>query len=162
MAVLTRAEGEDFLYREARLLDERRFSEWLGLFDEDCRYWVPCGRENTPLPITHLMNDDRGQLEDRVWQLQHPRHSSQSPASTTAHFVSNVEVEDGACDQPRLHSVQLVYEMRMTQGGSGAPRAFAARCQHHLRWDGTRWRIASKTVWLLDRDLPIYNLTFLL
>src|ERR671925_361009 len=38
-------EVEQFLYREARLLDERRFHEWLELFTEDVRYWMP-GRSN--------------------------------------------------------------------------------------------------------------------
>jgi 3-phenylpropionate/cinnamic acid dioxygenase small subunit len=31
-------EVEQFLYREARLLDERRFHEWLELLTEDIRY----------------------------------------------------------------------------------------------------------------------------
>jgi 3-phenylpropionate/cinnamic acid dioxygenase small subunit len=38
-------EVEQFLYREARLLDERRFHEWLELFTEDVRYWM-AGRRN--------------------------------------------------------------------------------------------------------------------
>jgi hypothetical protein len=33
-----RLEVEDFLYHEARLLDERRFHEWLDLFTEDLVY----------------------------------------------------------------------------------------------------------------------------
>ena len=162
MASLARADAEALLYREARLLDERRFPEWLALFTEDCQYWVPCGREDMPGPITHLVHDDRAQLEDRVWQLQHPRHSSQNPPSTTMHVVSNVEVEEHDDAQPTVHSTLLLYEMRLTQGGSGAQRSFVGRCVHGLRWDGGQWLIASKKVWLLDRDLPIYNLTFLL
>src|SRR5271156_5747162 len=31
----------DFVVREARLLDEQRFEEWLDLFAEDGRYWMP-------------------------------------------------------------------------------------------------------------------------
>jgi len=38
-------EVEQFLYREARLLDERRFHEWLELFTDDVRYWM-AGRTN--------------------------------------------------------------------------------------------------------------------
>ena len=162
MVELKRAEAEEFLYQEARLLDDRRFEEWLALFERDCQYWIPCGREETAGPITHLVHDDRAQLEDRVWQLQQPRHSSQSPPSITTHLVSNVQVETGDDGFAAVHSSLLVYEMRMTQGGAGAPRAFVGRCEHRLRWDDGQWRIASKTVWLLDRDLPIYNLTFLL
>ena len=34
-------EVEQFLYHEARLLDERRYHEWLDLFTEDTHYWMP-------------------------------------------------------------------------------------------------------------------------
>ena len=37
---------EQFLYREARLLDERRFREWLALLTDDVRYWM-AGRSNS-------------------------------------------------------------------------------------------------------------------
>ena len=43
-------EVEQFLYREARLLDERRFHDWLALFTEDVRYWMP-GRTSR-YPVT--------------------------------------------------------------------------------------------------------------
>lgn len=35
---------EEFLYAEAELLDQRRFREWLDLFTEDARYWMPMQR----------------------------------------------------------------------------------------------------------------------
>src|SRR6516164_7795688 len=41
---LLKQEIEDFLYREADLLDERRYDEWLGLLAEDVRYWMPMRR----------------------------------------------------------------------------------------------------------------------
>ena len=34
-------EIEQFLYREARLLDDGRFHDWLALFTDDARYFVP-------------------------------------------------------------------------------------------------------------------------
>ena len=37
-------EIEQFLYAEAELLDQRRFNEWLDLFTEDARYWMPIKR----------------------------------------------------------------------------------------------------------------------
>src|SRR5262249_55241252 len=45
--LLVRQEVEEFLYREAELLDERRFEEWLALFTEDAHYWMPM-RRNVP------------------------------------------------------------------------------------------------------------------
>jgi ketosteroid isomerase-like protein len=37
-------EVEQFLFREARLLDQQRLDEWLALFAEDATYWVPLER----------------------------------------------------------------------------------------------------------------------
>ena len=45
--LLLKHEVEDFLYREADLLDERRYEEWLDLFTEDAHYWMPL-RRNVP------------------------------------------------------------------------------------------------------------------
>jgi 3-phenylpropionate/cinnamic acid dioxygenase small subunit len=162
MGTLTRVEAEDFLYEEARLLDDRRFDEWLALFTADCRYWVPCGQGEDPGLVTHLVYDDRSQLEDRLWQLQQPRHSSQSPPSRTSHLVSNVQVSTAGDGIAAIRSSFIVHELRVTQGGEGEPRAFAGHYDHVLRWDGSAWRIEMKKVWLIARDLPVFNLTFIL
>jgi 3-phenylpropionate/cinnamic acid dioxygenase small subunit len=162
MGTLTRADAEDFLFYEARLLDERRFAEWLGLFTADCHYWIPCGQGEDPGVVTHLVYDDRSQLEDRVWQLQQPRHSSQSPPSLTTHLISNVQVDNSEEARATLRSNFVLYELRRMQGGEGEPRSFAGFTEHFLRLDGTDWKIEMKKVWLLNRDLPVFNLTFLL
>lgn len=162
VSTLTRAEAEDFLYREARMLDERRFAEWINLFTDDGCYWIPCGQGEDPGPITHIVYDDRAQLADRVWQLQHPRRFSQSPSSATTHLVSNIEVADEAVEECTILSSFVLYEVRKTQGGAGSARPFAGRYEHRLRREDDRWRIAMKKVWLIDRDLSLHNLTFLL
>jgi len=159
---VTREEAEALLYSEAQLLDERRFDEWLALFTADGRYSVPCGEKGDPGPITHLVSDDHSGIEDRVWQIQHPRRFSQNPPSRTTHMISNVLVDAAEGDDIAVHSAILVHEMRKTQGGKGETRSFAGHCEHVLRHEDGALRIASKTIWLIDRELPIYNLTFLL
>lgn len=161
MTRMSRPEAEDFLYREMRLIDERRFDDWLALFTEDCHYWIPCGQGEDPGRVTHLVYDDRAQLEDRVWQMQQTRRWSQSPPSMTTHLVSNVQVEDGPGDDLTVHSSFVVHEVRRVQGGEGEQRAFAGRYEHVLRWEDDQWRIVLKKVWLINRDLPIFSLTFL-
>ena len=42
MARLSRPEAEDILYSEARLLDERRYDDWLAMLTADAVYWMPC------------------------------------------------------------------------------------------------------------------------
>jgi 3-phenylpropionate/cinnamic acid dioxygenase small subunit len=161
-AALTRAEAEELLYREARLLDERRLEEWLGLFTADARYWIPGGEAAEPGTEVAIVDDDRPTLEDRVTRLRSPATHAQSPPSRTLHLVGNVEVEPVRAEPAavRVHSVQVIYESR-----AGQVRSFAARCEHLLVRDGAAggaWRIAEKRVYLVDRDLPQYNLTFLL
>ncbi len=158
---LTRQEAEDFLYQEARLLDERRFDDWLGLFTQDGRYWIPCGQGEDPGLVTHLVYDDRTQLEDRVWQLQHPRRFSQNPPSLTSRMISNVQVEVGEDGQTVVCSVFVVRELRKVQGGAGDERSLGGHYRHHLRWEDGAWRISLKQAWLLSRDMPVSNLTFL-
>ncbi len=151
-AYLSRTDAEAFLYHEARLLDERRFEDWLALFATDCRYVVPGGGVEAPDSGVPILDDDRPTLEDRIARLRSPATHAQSPPSRTVHLVTNVEV-----DGTHIHSALLVHEAR-----AGQVRAFAARCLHVLRQEGDRWRIAEKRVRLVNSDHPLYNLTFLL
>ena len=45
-------EVEQFLYREARLLDERRFHEWLELLTDHVRYWMGSRSNRYPKRLT--------------------------------------------------------------------------------------------------------------
>ena len=167
---LTRADAEAFLYREARLLDERRFDEWLKLFADDGLYWAPVDDAATdPYDKVSLIHDDALRREERVFRITRTKAHTQDPPSRTQHFVSNVEVENGAANgEMRVYSSQIVYEVRAGGGNYrhlelGEPRSLAARCEHRLRPDGAGgWRIALKKMLLLNRDLPIGNLTFII
>ena len=64
---MTDADIEKFLFREARLMDEHRYQEWLTLWASDAVYWVPCLHEDTdPLRQVSIIYDNRAKLEDRV------------------------------------------------------------------------------------------------
>ena len=66
----TRRAIEDFVIAEARLLDERRFSEWRDLFAEDGYYWVPLRTDqNSPEDGPSLFYDDRKIMETRFERL---------------------------------------------------------------------------------------------
>ena len=157
----SRAEAEAFLYREARLLDERRFEEWLGLFAADGRYFIPGGESDEPVVEPAIVDDDRPTLEDRVHRLRSPVTFAQVPPSRTLHLVGNVEVGPAvAPGEWRLHASCIVHEAR-----AGETRSFAGRFSYVLRrteGGAEPWRIAEKRVRLLNYDHPLYNLTFLL
>ena len=80
------------LAREARLLDERKFEDWLGLFAPECLYWVPGTPGGDPRKEVAVCFDDRRSLEGRVYRLRTGYAWSQVPASRTARVVGNVEV----------------------------------------------------------------------
>ncbi len=144
------AECERFLLHEARLLDEGRFDEWLGLFTPDAWYWVPAEPDQTsPRDTISLIYDDRRLLETRVRRLASPRIYSQEPRSRTSRMIGNVTIEqaDGAAVTVRS-KFQLLEYRRETQ------RIFGGTCLHRLvRGDGGI-RIAWKRVDLVNCDAP--------
>ena len=57
-----------FLYREARLIDEHRYQEWLTLWESsDTLYWVPCNDDDIdPRRHVSINYDDHDRLLQRV------------------------------------------------------------------------------------------------
>jgi 3-phenylpropionate/cinnamic acid dioxygenase small subunit len=165
VAKLTRQEAEGFLYEEARLLDERLFEAWLDLFTEDGIYWIPIVEDADPATQTSILYDDSQLRQMRVHHLLHERNFAQSPPSRTVHQVSNVQVWEGdQADEALVRCNLVVYEIRAgdhLQLGLGQQRALAGKCEYRLRYHGG-WRIACKKVVLINRHLPIVNLSFLL
>ena len=85
---------EKFLYREVRLLDERRFEEWTDLFAEDGYYWVPAyPNQNDPYKAVSIFFDDKDLMRTRLSRLDHPKVHAQKPPSRTVHIVSNIEID---------------------------------------------------------------------
>lgn len=164
-ARLTRQEAEDFLYEEARLLDEREFHKWLDLFTEDGVYWIPIIENADPKLQTSILHDDAVLRKMRVHQLLHERNFAQSPPSRTVHQISNVQVWPGSHDhEVRVRCNLVVHELREgnhLQLGLGVQRALAGKCEYTLRFEHV-WKIALKKVVLISRHLPIMNLSFLI
>ncbi len=157
MATLSRAEAEDILYREARLLDERRYGEWIELFCDEATYWIPCnGEGRNPEREISLIYDNLPRLRERIERLATGVAHAQNPPSKTKRLVSNVEVENSADDAATVTSGFILYELRR-----GKERVFAGRYEHRLRRFAGHWRVASKKVVLVNNDEVIDNLTFI-
>ena len=96
---ITRSEIEDFLFYENRLLDDRKFEEWLECYREDVDYWMPAWDVDDTLTqdpqreISLIYYPNRGGLEDRVFRIRTERSSATSiPEPRTNHYSTNVEV----------------------------------------------------------------------
>jgi benzoate/toluate 1,2-dioxygenase beta subunit len=87
-----------FLYREARLLDDRQWDEWLTCYAPDVTYWMPAWDDNdqtTEDPqseISLMYYPNREGLEDRVFRIKTERSGASTPEPRTGHAVMNVEV----------------------------------------------------------------------
>lgn len=141
---------ELFLIHEARLLDARRFRDWMGLFTEDGTYWVPAVPEQeSPFDQASLFYDDRQLMQTRIDRLEHPRIHVQSPSSRTVHLIGNVIVEqaDAAAGEFRVSSTVVMVEYRQDN-----QRLFAGHQHHRLRRDGASFRIVQKRVDLANCD----------
>jgi 3-phenylpropionate/cinnamic acid dioxygenase small subunit len=165
---MARAEAEEFLFREAALIDQRRFSDWLEMFSADGRYWVPANSfDINPRDHVSLINDSRARLEDRVFRLGLTTMYSQNPLSRTVHMISNVQVGADQKDQVVVNSCFLIGSVRegdWRQNGLGidSQPMFFGRYEHTLRHESGHWRILLKKVLLLQNDIPVGNITFLL
>lgn len=160
---LTVHDAEGFLFREARLLDERLLDQWEELFTDDAVYWIPLNPELDPRESISIAFDDRKRLHERVYRLMKTPVLDQNPASRTVRFVSNIEVERSDGEEWLVRCNQMIAEIRpggLGQVGLNVPRVIAARCLYHLRAVDGEWRIARKHVFLLDADQAQFNLSF--
>jgi 3-phenylpropionate/cinnamic acid dioxygenase small subunit len=162
--VLTRADAEDFLYREARLLDEGHWREWQKLFMPDALYWLPSSAapEVDPDNYISIIYDDMDLLNERLGRLESGACHAQIPSSRTLHVIGNVMVS-AAENHAVVFSNQVIHEYRSnTQSRFYPLQAFPAHCEHHLRWHACEWKMAFKKVQLLNCDGEIFDLSFLI
>jgi ethylbenzene dioxygenase subunit beta len=143
-----RHEIEQFVYAEARALDERRFEDWLALFADEGVYWVP-GQpdQQSPTDALSLYYERKALLAVRVNRLAQPSMYAQVPAVRTHHHVSAVEVSGDTPIEAR--SSLIVAEWRGEEA-----RWFAGRVLHRLERVDGKLRIALKRVDLINCDAP--------
>ncbi|MGY0619365.1 benzoate 1,2-dioxygenase small subunit [Lysobacter sp. A378] len=95
---LTHEQTAAFLYREARLLDDRDFDAWLQCYSPKVEFWMPAWDdddtlvENPQTDISLIYYPNRDGLEDRVFRIKTERSSASLPETRTSHNLSNIEV----------------------------------------------------------------------
>jgi len=170
-------EVEQFLYREARLLDERRFHEWLELFTDDIRYWMGARTNRYPrsskaiaiLSPNRYVEDDQTRedelsildetketLAGRVARLDTGMAWAEDPPSRTRHLITNIEVAPGdGASEIRVYSNFIVYRSRAE---SEEDFYVGARQDVLRRVDGT-WKIARRKLTLDQNVLSAKNVS---
>ena len=154
---VTRAEAEEFLYREAQLLDEWRLDEWLELLTDDAHYRVPSNDApgGDPANTLFLIADDIHRIRGRVARLKDPHAHAEFPHSRTRRLVTNVQLVPGTNSPefvPGTISVVanfVVYRFRR----GGQESAYVGRYRYELRRVGGEIRIALREAILDSEEL---------
>lgn len=156
---------EEFLYAEAELLDQRRFREWLDLFTEDVRYWMPMqrnvkfGQQSRELTGEQKeiswFDEGKETLGQRVRQLESGVHWAEEPLSRVSHLVTNVQIQEASDSEVRVTSRFFVYRNRL----QAETDLFVGKREDVLRRVDDDWKIARRTLILDQNVLQAKNLT---
>lgn len=162
-ALLLRVEIEDFLFREAEVLDAGRYMAWLSEFvAEEIEYRVPVQvtrdrRTSKSAPQMMHVDDDWNVLELRALRVETEYAWSEDPPSLMRHFVSNVRVDEGrGNDVVNVKSNLLLYR---TRGDKPTFDLLSAEREDVLRRVDGRFRLTRRTVHLDQTVIQTHNLT---
>ena len=119
---LSYQEIQAFLYREARLLDDREWDEWLTCYAKDAEFWMPAWDDDDQLSraphseISLIYYPSREGLEDRVYRIKTERSGASTPEPRTPHLINNIEVlkEEGDTLELRFNWHTLVHRYKKT------------------------------------------------
>lgn len=157
MSQLTLEQATSLLYAEGLALDERRWEDWLALYPEDAKYWVPSWKseaETTSDPdreLSLIYYESRDGLEDRIWRLKSGLSVASNPLRRTAHTVSNIQVTETSNGEGTVKATGVVHVHDPKRKTSNA---FFGLYEYRLRLVDGQWLIAAKTVKLLNDNIP--------
>ena len=150
----------DFVYHEARLLDEKRFDEWYALLTEDVRYWMPLTRgQPNGETFTSLFYEDKLLLKVRIERLRHPNAFSQQQPSFSQHVLQQPRVETAvvAANHYVTRTPFLYCEAQLDE-----QLILAGVAYHHLTVVEGALRLRLKRIELVNCDAALPSIQLLL
>ena len=169
--LLLTQEIAEFLYREADLLDERRYEDWLALLADDIRYWMPMRRNvkfgENEREFTRAGQDvnwfDEGKdtLTRRVRQIMTGIHWAEEPVSRISHMISNVQLVEAtpSAAGAREAAVRCRFLLYRNRVATETDVLVGKREDLLRRTDDGEWQIARRKIVLDQNVLMTKNLT---
>jgi 3-phenylpropionate/cinnamic acid dioxygenase small subunit len=155
-----------FLYREARLLDEHRFEDWVELLTDDVVYEMPLTltRERAEQDRVYdremeYFAENRESLQMRIARLRTEYAWAEDPPTRTRHLVHNVELE--RLDDGRLLA-RSAFVVHTNRANSTAWESFVGRREDVLVHADAGWKIARRTLFLDQAVLGIKSISIFL
>lgn len=148
--------------REALLLDAQRWDEWLALYADDARFWLPAWTDEHRVAaspereLSLIWCSSRAGLEDRVWRVRSGLSVASRPLPRTTHSVTNsvARLVDDPADADVACAVDSSWTCHVFGLKERTTHVFHGRYEHRLRRDRERWRIAAKTIVLMNDTIP--------
>lgn len=160
---------ESFIFRETRVADENRYEEWEQLWADDGTYWVPVLIGDDPYADSSIVFDNRRRVGIRVRQLIEGHRPTQSPKSRIRRVVSNIELVGSDDDLglpeplgPSHWDVGAFANFVGVEVKEGRRNFIAGRTLYGLRSSEGGYRLVLKRVELVDSDMPLRTLSFLI
>lgn len=156
-----------FLYREARTLDENRFEDWLEMLSEDVIYEMPVTltRERVELdriydPDMQFFAENIHSLKMRVARLATDYAWAEDPPTRTRHLVLNIELEPGA--EPGEFVASCAFVVYANRGNLGTWDTIVGHRRDVLAREGAGWKLRRRTMYLDQAVLGANTLSFFL
>jgi 3-phenylpropionate/trans-cinnamate dioxygenase subunit beta len=158
---------EQFYYREAELLDDWKFRDWLALLDEGVRYLMPTAtnattrdrRKSVSPPVSYVMDDGKSGLEVRVARLETGMAWAEEPPSRTRHLVTNVRI--APTEQPDLLVVRSNFLVLRCQKERDVIQYVGTRVDRLRRTSEapSSWIVLRREIFMDQATMQTHNLT---
>jgi 3-phenylpropionate/cinnamic acid dioxygenase small subunit len=150
---VTEKQLTDFVVRECRLLDAKRYDEWNALFTDEAIYWVPLVHDQPDgLNHTSHMYEDKLLRDLRIERLKSPRAFSQQPPSRCHHLLQAPTVEEM---DPAANRYVVRTEFHYTERQGDDMQFYVGTFFHHLAVVGGELKMTLKRVNLLNCDAAL-------
>jgi 3-phenylpropionate/cinnamic acid dioxygenase small subunit len=167
---MSRQAAHDLVLHESRLSEESRLQEWLELWDPDGLYWIPIGDPVDPHERTvAIVRDTLAELRERVARLESGLVHSQIPPSRWSRVWGPLDirpVDEGSVPAENRSKAtwEAVGNFHIVEMRRGQRKDWAGRAEYLFSTPegSTNLRLLRKTVWLVDRDVALPPLMFLI
>ena len=163
MSAITLEKIAQFLYKEARFLDDEQWDDWLQCYAPSAEFWMPSWDDDDKLTtdpqseISLIYYPDRQGLEDRVFRIKTERSSATMPDTRTSHNISNIEIVERHGDKVtvRFNWNTLSFRYKTSYSYFGMSR-------YEIDFSGEKPQISSKYVVLkndyINQVIDVYHL----
>ncbi len=152
---LTLAEDcRSLVAREGRLLDERRWDEWLALYAADCEFWVPSWHNDRPTSdpqseLSLIYYNSRHGLEERVWRITSGLSAASRAIPRTSHLTGSVDLVEFDAERAVLQASFVTHTWRPERS-----HAFFGLYDYTLRRTPAGLLIARKRIVVMNDIIP--------